>query len=190
MRNYIYEYFYNGKKVRIMVDRKSHEFWFCARDIAKILKYSNIRKAICEFIPPQHKRYIKIDTRGGKQKMAFIDSAGLSAILIRSRKTDNFKYWLNNEAIKSIIQNGAYISDKVLIKKAEDRLTFTIDDDKEILKCLHGYNVGQDIDKIVKYKDYLKLEEAYKLEKKRRLESEREIKRLLEIIDRAKNILE
>lgn len=190
MRNYIYEYFYNGKKVRIMVDRKSHEFWFCARDIAKILKYNNIRKATSEFIPPQHKRYIKIDTRGGKQKMAFIDSAGLSAILIRSRKTDNFKYWLNNEAIKSIIQNGAYISDKVLIKKAEDRLTFTVDDDKEILKCLHGYNVGQDIDKIVKYKDYLKLEEAYKLEKKRRLESEREVKRLLEIIDRARNILE
>lgn len=190
MRNYIYEYFYNGKKVRIMVDRKTHEFWFCVKDIAKILKYNNMRKATSEFISPEHKRYIKMDTPGGKQNMAFIDSAGLSAILIRSKKTDNFKYWLNNEAIKSIIQNGAYISDKVLIKTAENKLTFTVDDDDEVLKCLHGYNVGQDIDKIVKYKDYLKLEEAYKLERKRRLESEREIKRLLEIIDKARNILE
>lgn len=82
--------FEKTKPIRtVMINGKA---WFVANDVATALGYSNPR----DIVKRHCKNYMKhsIITKGGKQKLTFIDLNDVESFLIRTKKTDiGFAKW-------------------------------------------------------------------------------------------------
>ena len=88
------------------------EPWFVASDVAKVLGYSNPRKAIIDHVDDEDKGVTKRDTLGGTQNMTVINESGLYSLVLSSKlpKAKDFKRWVTHEVLPSIRKHGGYMA--------------------------------------------------------------------------------
>ena len=117
---------YNNNK--ILVIKKDDDIWFKARQVAKILEYSNTKEAIIYHVHDDDKIRLKSITndKGSKSlpftnrwsseslplhpDTIFINESGLYSLILRSKmeKAKEFKRWVTKEVLPSIRKTGKY----------------------------------------------------------------------------------
>lgn len=89
------------------------EPWFVGKDVAKILDYSNTRKALADHVEEDDKiDGVTIrDSIGRNQKPVFINESGLYSLILSSKlpTAKRFKHWVTSEVLPSIRKNNGYI---------------------------------------------------------------------------------
>ena len=101
------------------------EPYFVGKDVAKILGYSNPRKALIDHVDDEDKGVTKCDTLGGTQEMTVINESGLYSLILSSKlpKAKEFKRWVTSEVLPSIRKTGSYsIQQKVDSYMIEDSI--------------------------------------------------------------------
>lgn len=86
------------------------EPWFVGKDAAKILSYTNPRKAIIDHVDEEDKGVTKCDTLGGTQELTIINESGLYSLIFSSKMPNakKFKHWVTAEVLPSIRKTGSY----------------------------------------------------------------------------------
>ncbi len=92
------------------------EAWFVGSDVAKILGYSNSRKALIDHVDEEDKkRGVTIHyTLGGDQKPTLINESGVYSLVMSSKlpNAKKFKRWVTSEVLPSIRKTGGYQLEK------------------------------------------------------------------------------
>ena len=92
--------------------------WFSAADVCKALDIANSRDAIAKLDADEKMTVSLTDghsgTRGGAQKMSFVNEPGLYTLMMRSRKPEAkaFKRWITHDVLPTIRKTGGYVSDE------------------------------------------------------------------------------
>ena len=130
---------------------------FVATDVASVLGYSNIRKAIYAHVDEEDRIKAEIDTDGGRQT---VNESGLYALIFGSKleSAKRFKRWVTSEVLPAIRKNGHY-------EVATASNTLSSEEQYEIRKAIKAraknssvhyqtvYNALYDYFKIASYKD-------------------------------------
>ena len=94
------------------------ELWFVGKDVAKILGYSNPRKAMIDHIDAEDKQDgVTIrDSIGREQNPTVINESGLYSLILSSRlpKAKRFKRWVTAEVLPAIRKHGMYATEELL----------------------------------------------------------------------------
>ena len=104
---------------------KDNEPMFCLADVCKALEISNVGN-VKQRLSEKGIHTADTPTKGGLQKMIFINEANLYKTIFQSRKesAERFTEWVTGEVLPSIRKNGGYIagqetlSDEELMAKA------------------------------------------------------------------------
>ena len=104
---------------------KDNEPMFCLADVCKALEISNVGN-VKQRLSEKGIHTADTPTKGGLQKMIFINEANLYKTIFQSRKdsAERFTEWVTSEVLPSIRKNGGYIagqetlSDEELLSKA------------------------------------------------------------------------
>lgn len=104
---------------------KDDEPMFCLADVCKALEISNVGN-VKQRLSEKGIHTADTPTKGGLQKMIFINEANLYKTIFQSRKesAERFTEWVTSEVLPSIRKNGGYIagqetlSDEELMAKA------------------------------------------------------------------------
>ena len=109
-------------EVRTLLD-ENNEAWFVGKDVAKILEYSNSRKALADHVDEEDKRDgVTIrDTIGRNQQPTLINESGLYSLILSSKmpKAKEFKHWVTSEVLPAIRKTGGYIADQENMSDSE-----------------------------------------------------------------------
>ncbi len=112
--------FFEGKEIRTLLDLKTEDLWFVAKDVASILGY--IRKNgkvdtnnMLKRIHKEDKGTEKIRTLGGEQSLSILNESGIYTAVLGSKKDDarDFQKWIMEEMLPAIRKNGFYISENI-----------------------------------------------------------------------------
>jgi len=99
-------------EIRTMTDEKG-EVFFVGKDVAKVLGYSNTRKALLDHVDQEDKvDGVTIrDSIGRDQKAVFINESGLYSLVLSSKlpQAKAFKRWVTSEVLPQIRKTGGYI---------------------------------------------------------------------------------
>ena len=100
---------FNGCLVRI-INAEEETIWFCARDIANALGYSNSNKAIKDHCHGVTNRHPIIDALGRTQETKFITEGDVYRLIVSSKlpEAQKFEHWLFDEVVPTIRQTGGY----------------------------------------------------------------------------------
>ena len=91
--------------------------WFRGKDIAEILGYSNVRKAIWIHIDSEDKQLISWRTQNGdgrsqtqNRSYTFVNESGFYSLVLSSRleSAKKFKHWVTSQVLPSIRKYGQY----------------------------------------------------------------------------------
>lgn len=106
--------FQNPEFGEIRIVEVNNEPWFVGKDVAKILGYSNSRKALIDHIDEEDKGVTKCDTLGGTQNLTIINESGLYSLVLSSKlpTAKKFKRWVTSEVLQSIRKHGVYMTDQ------------------------------------------------------------------------------
>ena len=104
---------------------KDNEPMFCLADVCKALEISNVGN-VKQRLSEKGIHTADTPTKGGLQKMIFINESNLYKTIFQSRKesAERFTEWVTSEVLPSIRKNGGYIagqetmSDEELMAKA------------------------------------------------------------------------
>ena len=98
-------------QIRVELD-KAGEPWFVANDICKALGYTNARDAIRNHVYSEDVDQIDTLTKGGKQKVNFVNENGMLALVFGSekKKAKGFKRGVCSEVLPAIRKRGMYLS--------------------------------------------------------------------------------
>lgn len=126
MRENKVQQFLNDAFGEVRVEKDEEKIWFCASDIAKVLKYSSTQK-VTDKVDDEDKDYRSWVTLGGKQNMICINESGLYQTVLSITKKDvqrynlarEFKRWITGTVIPSIRKDGAYIQGEEEFKNNE-----------------------------------------------------------------------
>ena len=100
-----------------MVDDK---VYFCGKDIATALGYSDTAKAIrthCKGVDE-----IATPTNGGVQQLKFIPEGDVYRLIVHSKlpEAEKFERWVFDEVLPDIRKHGAYLSDEIIERTLND----------------------------------------------------------------------
>ena len=117
--------FSNSEFGEIRTITKDNEPMFCLADVCKALEISNVGN-VKQRLSEKGIHTADTPTKGGLQKMIFINEANLYKTIFQSRKesAERFTDWVTGEVLPSIRKNGGYIagqetlSDEELLSKA------------------------------------------------------------------------
>ena len=124
------------------VDDKQN-VWFRGKDIAEILGYSNVRKAIWIHVDSEDKQLIGWRTQNGDGRSqtqnryyTFVNESGFYSLVLSSRleSAKKFKHWVTSQVLPSIRKYGQYILFVVRWLSAKSRV---------------GYHAGKPIESVV-----------------------------------------
>lgn len=104
------------------------KIYFCGKDIAEILGYSNPHDALLKHCKKDGVAFCEvIDSVGRKQDTKFIDESNLYRLIFSSKlpQAEKFTDWVTSEILPSIRKNGAYMTPETL-DKALDNPDFLI----------------------------------------------------------------
>jgi anti-repressor protein len=84
---------------------------FCLADVCKALEIANVGN-VRQRLSAKGIRTMETPTKGGTQKMIFINEANLYKTIFQSRKdsAERFTDWVTSEVLPSIRKNGGYIA--------------------------------------------------------------------------------
>ena len=97
---------------------KQQIIWFKGKDVAELLGYTNVRKAICDHVDNEDKKLIcwraqngdgnNSDLRG--KYYSFINESGFYSLVLTSKleSAKKFKRWVTSEVLPSIRKYGQY----------------------------------------------------------------------------------
>ena len=102
-------------EIRTMMNEKGEPF-FVGKDVAKVLGYSNSRKALQDHVEQEDREDgVTIrDSIGRRQKATFINESGLYSLILQSKlpQARAFKRWVTSEVLPQIRKTGGYIPTK------------------------------------------------------------------------------
>lgn len=160
---------FNFSNKQLRTAGTASEPWFCGKDVAEILCYTNTMKAIRDHVDIDDKMTFEslLDTRTirspsnstiAKKTLTaiYINESGLYSLIIRSKleSAKAFKKWITSEVLPSIRKNGYYVSKDISSEKItqlEHELNTTKlaleKSDKRITKLNRFVKVAQDLKK-------------------------------------------
>lgn len=85
--------------------------WFCARDVASALGYTNPKDAVNRHCRPKGVRVHDLLTAGGRQKVKFIDEGNLYRLMAGSRlpSAERFESWIFDDLVPQTLKEGGYL---------------------------------------------------------------------------------
>jgi len=103
---------FEGNEVRTL--KIEDEPYFVGNDIAKILGYSNYRKAVVERVEDEDKLRAQIRYAGQNREVTVINESGLYSLILSSKMPNakQFKHWVTSEVLPAIRKHGAYMTDE------------------------------------------------------------------------------
>lgn len=103
--------FNNEEFGEIRTVTKDDEPMFCLADVCKALEIANVGN-VRQRLSAKGIRIMDTHTKGGTQKMTFINEANLYKTIFQSRKdsAERFTDWVTSEVLPSIRKNGGYIA--------------------------------------------------------------------------------
>ena len=83
---------------------------FVATDVAAVLGYSNVRKAIYAHVDEEDRIKVEVDTDGGRQAVNCVNESGLYALIFGSKleSAKRFKRWVTSEVLPAIRKTGKF----------------------------------------------------------------------------------
>lgn len=98
------------------------EPWFVGKDVAEVLGYADLNKAIAMHVDDEDKLNDKTSSSLGQRGGWFINESGLYSLILSSKmpKAKEFKRWVTSEVLPSIRKNGAYATDITIDRIAND----------------------------------------------------------------------
>ena len=106
-----------GIEINSYID-KQQNIWFRGKDVAEILGYSNLRKAIWNHVDNEDKKLICWRTQNGggnnsdlrSKYFTFINESGFYSLVFSSKleTAKKFKRWITSEVLPSIRKYGQY----------------------------------------------------------------------------------
>lgn len=129
--------------------------YFCGKDIAIALGYTNAKDAVSRHCVP--KGVVKHDllTKGGKQKVNFIDEGNLYRLITHSKLPDaeKFESWVFDEVLPTIRKTGGYISNEdtfinTYLPNADEQTKLMIRSNLETIRSLNN-KIEQDKPKVL-----------------------------------------
>lgn len=105
--NELQEFDFKGLKVR--TQNQNDEVWFCLKDVCKILEISNSRKVV-ERLKSKGVTTSDTLTKGGIQKLTYINESNLYKVIFQSRKpqAEQFTEWVTSEVLPTLRRTGTY----------------------------------------------------------------------------------
>lgn len=96
-------------KVRTVKD--GGKIWFCARDVAAALGYSNTNDAVDRHCKRKGIGVYGIPTSGGRQKLKFIDEGNVYRLIAGSRlpAAEKFESWVFDDLVPRTLRDGGYL---------------------------------------------------------------------------------
>jgi prophage antirepressor-like protein len=87
------------------------DWWFVAKDVCKVLGYTNSRKAITDHCKAIDGVTIR-DSIGREQKTTIIPERDLYRLIMRSKlpAAEKFENWVVSEVLPSVRKHGVYMS--------------------------------------------------------------------------------
>lgn len=135
--------FSNSEFGEIRTITKDNEPMFCLTDICKALELTQPSK-VKERLNEKGVRSIPTLTKGGEQKLLYINEPNLYKTIFQSRKesAERFTDWVTSEVLPSIRKNGGYIT-------GQEKMS----DDELLAKALQvAHNKIAERDKIIEQK--------------------------------------
>ena len=85
--------------------------WFCGKDVASALGYTNTEQAIRKHVDTEDKQTVRNERFESPRGMMFINESGLYSLVIRSKlpTAKKFKRWITSEVLPQIRKNGSYV---------------------------------------------------------------------------------
>lgn len=98
---------------KIRTVEKDGKIWFCAKDVASSLGYANTRDAIDRHCKQKGVCVHDIPTRGGRQKIKFIDEGNVYRLIAGSRlpSAERFESWIFDDLVPRTLKEGGYLLD-------------------------------------------------------------------------------
>ena len=96
----------------VRVTDNEGDVWYVGRDVATSLGYAKPADAVRIHVPDKYKGVFEIETPGGKQKVTFINEAGVYKLVLKSKmpKAEEFSDWLCADVAPSIRKTGVYMT--------------------------------------------------------------------------------
>ena len=96
--------------IRTMSNEQGETF-FCAKDVALALGYTNTMKAVRDHVEEEDKLRERIVLSGQNREAIFINESGLYALILSSKldSAKRFKHWVTGEVLPAIRKQGGYI---------------------------------------------------------------------------------
>ena len=93
------------------ISNEQGEAMFCAKDVCDTLGYNNSRDALRNHVEAEDVEKFDTPTKGGKQKLNYINESGLYALVLFSKldSAKRFKHWVTSEVLPSIRKQGGYM---------------------------------------------------------------------------------
>lgn len=114
------EFLFNDQQVRTVV--RDGEPWFVGKDVASILGYRDLNKAIAMHVDEEDKLNDKTSSSFGlnlgQRGGWFINESGLYGLIMSSKlpTAKDFKRWVTSEVLPTIRKHGAYMDMDVIEK--------------------------------------------------------------------------
>ena len=126
------------------ISNERGEAMFCAKDVCDTLGYNNSRDALRNHVEAEDVEKFDTPTKGGKQKLNYINESGLYALVLFSKldSAKRFKHWVTSEVLPSIRKQGGYIiaspdeSDEVILARALQIMQATLQRRDELIAKL------------------------------------------------------
>ena len=114
--------FSNSEFGSVRVVTINGEPYFVGKDIAKVLGYSNSRKALSDHVDEEDKGVTKCDTLCGVQEMVVVNKSGLYSLILSSKlpTAKKFKHWVTSEILPAVRKHGAYMTPETIEKTLND----------------------------------------------------------------------
>nr|DAK94377.1 MAG TPA: repressor domain protein [Caudoviricetes sp.] len=107
-------------KVRVV--EQGGEPWFVGKDVAEILGYSDLNKAVAMHVDDDDKKLNdKTSPSFGQRGTTLINESGLYSLVLSSKLPDakKFKHWVTAEVLPAIRKTGGYIAGSEKMSDAE-----------------------------------------------------------------------
>lgn len=109
---------FKGQQVRTVLI--NHEPFFVAKDVAAILGYARLRKAVNDHVDPEDKKELIVNISQSSQNgthpelTLLITESGLYSLILSSKlpRAKEFKHWVTSEVLPTIRKHGAYMTNE------------------------------------------------------------------------------
>jgi len=107
----LFEFLYKSETLNIILDGENN-IWFCANDIARLLKYKAPKKAIQKYVLDKHKKNYEdlTDIKKMHPGTMFINESGMFRLIMKSKQKNalEFQEWITDEVLPSLRKTGIY----------------------------------------------------------------------------------